>query len=88
MEKLTPGEMVAPKAIADFEVALAFKLWNERLIADAAQQNAGLAPDDEGPIIDGNSCGGLGPMWPLLDERPSEYGERVAIALFSLIKKI
>lgn len=88
MAQLTPGEMVAPKAIAPYEVALAFKLWQERMIADAVAQGATLEADDEGHIIDQHSAGGLGPPWALTGERPTEYGERVAAALFTLIMEI
>lgn len=88
MAKLTPDQMVIPKGIAPFEVALAFQLWNERMIRDAAAHGDTLGPDSEGHIIDGHSADGLGPPWPLLDERPAEYGERVAAALFTLIKEI
>ena len=33
--KFSPDEMVSPKAIAPYEAAMAFKLWNERMQAEA-----------------------------------------------------
>lgn len=88
MAKLTPAQMIAPKAIAPCEAAHAFKLWHERMMADAADQGDTLDESSEGHIIDQHSAGGLGPPWPLQQERPLEYGERVAAALFTLIMEI
>ncbi len=79
--KLTPNDMVRPKGIAPFEAALAFQLWIERTSAALQDHHHHR---DELPEI----CGGLGPSYRLQDERPTEYGERCAVALFTLIKEI
>lgn len=79
--KLTPEKMVAPKAIAPFEAALAFQLWTERTSATVKDHHHHR---DELPEI----CGGLGPSYRLQDERPADFGERCAVALFTLIKEI
>lgn len=87
--KFSPEEMVSPKAIAPYEAAMAFKLWNERMQAEAQAQ--GLSEDDvaEGAlIVTQDIIGGLGPPWPMLNERPADFGERAALALFTLIKEI
>lgn len=87
--KFSPEEMVSPKAIAPYEAAMAFKLWQERMQAEAASQ--GLTSDDleEGAmIVTVDIIGGLGPPWPMLGERPADFGERAALALFTLIKEI
>lgn len=90
MAQLSPGDMVAPKAIAPYEVALAFKLWAESMAAEALTQGTTLkqAAAEGDLIVTLDCCNGLGPPWQLLDERPTEYGERVAAALFTLIKEI
>lgn len=81
MAQLTPDQMVAPKAIAPYEVALAFKLWSERARAEG---DASSFPLNDAEF----DCGGLGAPWPMREERPADFGERVAAALFTLIKEI
>lgn len=88
MAKLTPEQMVIPKGMAPFEVALAFQLWHERLMNEASAQGTDLEDPDVPMIITADIIGGLGPPWPMLGESPQEYGERVAAALFTLIKEI
>lgn len=59
--------------------------------AEAKAQGADLdqqGPDDPSIIVVRDVCGGLGPPWPLLGERPRDFGERCAVALFTLIKEI
>lgn len=88
VRKLTPNQMVSPKAIAPFEAAEAFKLWNERLVADASRMGIAQAGVDDWGVIHREACEGLGPPWPMFGERPSDFGERCAVALFTLIKEI
>lgn len=88
---LTPEQMVMPKAFAPFEVAECFARWNELMRAEAKAQGADLdkvGEDDPSIIVIPAVCDGLGPPWPLLGERPSDFGERCAVALFHLIKEI
>ena len=87
----SPEEMVSPKAIAPYEAALAFKLWQERMIAEAGAQGLDNDPDADEitpMIVTSDIIGGLGPPWPMLGERPADFGERCALALFTLIKEI
>ena len=88
--KFSPDEMVSPKAIAPYEAALAFKLWNESMQAEALTQGTTLkqAASEGDLIVTADVCNGLGPPWPLLNERPADFGERCAVALFTLIKEI
>lgn len=86
--KFSPDEMVSPKAIAPYEAAMAFKLWMERMAEEAAAQRVDLNHADEAMIITLEIIGGLGPPWPMLGERPADFGERAALALFTLIKEI
>lgn len=87
---LTPEQMVMPKAIAPFEAAECFARWHDLMIAEARSQNTTLdqAATEGDLVVVRDVCGGLGPPWPLLGERPSDFGERCAVALFTLIKEI
>lgn len=90
MVSLTPEQMVCPKAIAPYEAGLAFKLWSESMAAEALSQGTTLRQaETEGDlIVTLDCCNGLGPPWPMLGERPADFGERCAVALFTLIKEI
>lgn len=90
MATLTADQMVSPKAVAPFEAALAFQLWQEKFIAEAHAQGVPADGDEaEGAmIITAEICDRLGPPFPLLSERPAEWGERAAAALFTLLKEI
>lgn len=82
MAKLTPEQMVIPKGIAPFEAALAFQLWASEWAMKERQQEPTPA---QAPITTARA---LGPPWPMQDERPADFGERCAVALFTLIKEI
>lgn len=86
--RLTPDQMVSVKAVAPFEIALVFKLWAEMMQVEAHRQ--GFKPDHVCNIdIDANgTCNGLGAPWPHRGERSSEFGERAAFAIFTLLKEI
>jgi hypothetical protein len=84
-----PGaDMVAVFSIAGFEIADIFAEWQRRTAADATAQGDTVGPDSEGHIIDGNTAGGLGPPWILLQETPEAFGQRVARAVLTLIKEV
>lgn len=87
---LTPEQMVMPKAFAPFEVAECFQRWNESMQAEALTQGTTLkqAAEEGDLIVTLDVCNGLGPPWPMLGERPADFGERCAVALFTLIKEI
>lgn len=86
--RLTPEQMVTVKAIAPFEVAEAMALWAERARADADAH----APDRELTMDDEQAsrgwANGLGAPMPYSDETHQAYGERVAFAIFTLLKEI
>jgi len=82
--KLTADQMVAPKAIAPFEAAEAFKLWSERWNQRAPEWTHD-SPWSEWAAA---SLDGLGPPFRLEAERDNEFGERCAVALFTLIMEI
>lgn len=90
MVSLTPDQMVIPKAIAPYEVGLAFKLWAESMAAEALTQGTTLrqASTEGDLIVVPDCCNGLGPPWLMVGERPADFGERCAVALFTLIKEI
>ena len=94
MPKLTPDQMVSIKAVAPFEIAEAMALWLERVRAEAKDTpmvlRTDLTPEDMDDVLfgDESSCNGLGTPWPLDAERPKEFGERTAFAIFTLLKEI
>lgn len=83
--KLTPAEMVSPKAIAPFEAAMAFVLWSRRVNADAEGRKPAELAD---PTVALQLAGGLGPVNPVSGETDREWADRVTFALFTLIKEI
>lgn len=98
--RLTPDQMVTVKAIAPFEIAEAMALWAERYKAehdaDLAAINARrrwgdyVSPYPQ-PVFEEKMmamCGGLGTPWQLAAESHKSYGERVAFAIFTLLKEI
>ena len=86
--KFSPDEMVSPKAIAPYEAAMAFKLWLEKMQGEAKAQGVDMDEPDDAVVVTSDIIGGLGPPWPMLGERPADFGERAALALFTLIKEI
>lgn len=88
--KLTPDQMVTVKAIAPFEIAEAMAFWCYRarrdldawVEANGREMTARDEPDSSG------WAGGLGPPCPTEGERPREFGERCAAAIFTLLKEI
>lgn len=87
-ELISQADMVRPKAIAPFEAQYAFAAWVEMMREEAAAQGADLdKPDDVAVIVTADVCGGFGPPWPLLGERPTDFGLRAAAALFHFIKE-
>ncbi len=100
MAQLTAEQMVKVVALAPFEVAMAMALWAERYKAEhdsdiaeaAARRGRGevVAPL-AAPLFEEQMmamCGGLGTPWQLAAETHVAYGERVAAAIFTLIKEI
>lgn len=85
--KLTPGEMVGPKAIAPFEALEAFKLWDERWNAtDLGPLETMTWQEREAAIM--AAADGLGPPNKQPHETTREWAERSAVALFTLIMEI
>lgn len=83
--KLTPDQMVSPKAIAPFEAAMAFQQWSARATAEGRELGINHQSDPQAcqVLVDG-----LGPANPMTGETHREWGERMAVALFTLIKEI
>lgn len=81
--ELTPAEMVLARAIAPFEVEALIKDWS----GDAFQWaiDHGVQPRDQ-VLLEMHD--GAGPPWPVETETARAYGERFAVALFTLIKEI
>lgn len=87
--KLTPEQMVSPRAFAPFEVAEVFAEWGRQSRAhlEAFQAEHGHYPT--GSEVEALEwCNGLGPSLPIVGETNREFGERAALALFTLIKEI
>lgn len=87
---ISPADMVRVKGIAPFEAQYAFAAWVEAMQAEAKAQGADLdrqGEDDPSIIVTADVCGGFGPPWPLLGERPTDFGLRAAAALFHFIKE-
>lgn len=86
--RLTPDQMVTVKAIAPFEVAEAMALWAQRVRADADAFAPDRALTEEDEQASRGWANGLGVPIPYIDETNQAYGERVAFAIFTLLKEI
>lgn len=81
--ELTPGEMVQARAIAPFELEALLKDWS----ADAFQWaiDHGVQPRDQALL---EMHDGAGPPWPVETDTARTYAQRMAVAIFTLIKEI
>lgn len=88
--KLTPEQMVMPKALAPFEVAECFAEWANRCRVDLDSfiTAHGRYPAEAEEPSTMAWANGLGPCLPVAGETNREYGDRCALALFTLIKEI
>lgn len=76
MAGLTDEQMVKVTAVAPFEIQHAFALWAESVTTDADAQ-----------LVSADSCGGLGPPYPLHLEDPMDFGLRMAAGLLHFLKE-
>ena len=81
--ELTPGEMVQARAIAPFEVEALVRDWAQDAFTWAVEH--GVQPRDQALL---EMHDGAGPPWPVETETARDYGQRFAVALFTLIKEI
>lgn len=88
VKPLTPQQMVEVRAFAPFEIVEVMKEWHARW--DQTRKDACLSTlsDAEAAIILLTGMDGLGAPYRCAFETAEEFGQRVATAIFTLIKEI
>lgn len=84
--QLTPAEMVQARAIAPYEIEALVRDWSQDALAWG--NDHGLTPEQQRDAVMLEMHDGAGPPWPCEGETHREYGLRMAVALFTLIKEI
>ncbi len=89
MARLTPDQMVDVKAMAPFELAEIFTEWDRRWTVDAAGPSMqGRMTTEEWKAAANATCNGLGPPFRFHHEDPTDYGQRIAAGIITLLKEV